>query len=143
MDDDILTVCETESGQQNLILDIEESRGERKSLTLLLPALAGKRGKRKHIYRFLVYLEMDQRTRPNLLPIVGNIDEEIGLQIASSTRPVFQLNGKQLQLTAPLDRDNEDISSVILQVTEVATSRAHALTVMPMREGGNWSAVRP
>jgi len=82
-------LCDTETGQLNLILDMEESQG----------------------------LQMNQTTRPAQLPINGRVDDEISLQIASSTRPVFRLDGKQLQLTAPLDRDNEDISSVILQVS--------------------------
>lgn len=63
-----------------------------------------------------VCTELSQRTRPSTLPIIGNIESEITLQIASSTRPVFRIVDKQLELISLLDRDTEDISSIILQV---------------------------
>ena len=62
--------------------------------------------------------ETNQSTRPNSLPIVGNDSTgEISLAISSSSQPnVFALVGKELKLISPLDRDHQDISSVILQV---------------------------
>jgi len=81
--------CDIQSGQSNVILDIEESRGP----------------------------QTNQSTRPELLPIVGNVADDITLEIASSSRPVFTLVDKQLKLISPLDRDVNDISSVILQVS--------------------------
>jgi hypothetical protein len=64
-------------------------------------------------------IETNQSTRPKVLPIVGDVPAgEISLTIASSSNPnVFALLGKELKLTSPLDRDHQDISSVILQVT--------------------------
>ena len=62
------------------------------------------------------WTETNQSTRPELLPIVGNVADDITLEIASSSRPVFTLVDKQLKLISPLDRDVNDISSVILQV---------------------------
>ncbi len=66
----------------------------------------------------VAFAETNQSSRPKLLPILGDESAgEIGLSIASSGRPnVFSLAGKELRLTAPLDRDHQDISSVILQV---------------------------
>ncbi|XP_032795630.2 cadherin-99C isoform X2 [Daphnia magna] len=83
--------CDIETGQSNVILDIEESRGQ----------------------------QTNQSTRPRLLPIIGNEPAgEISLAIASSSKPnVFSLTGKELKLTSPLDRDHQDISSVILQIS--------------------------
>ncbi|XP_046657764.1 cadherin-99C-like isoform X2 [Daphnia pulicaria] len=99
-------LCDIESGQSNVILDIEESRGP----------------------------QTNQSTRPKVLPIVGDVPAgEISLTIASSSNPnVFALLGKELKLTSPLDRDHQDISSVILQVscTNSATGRRRNIPVI-------------
>lgn len=67
---------------------------------------------------FIQNTETNQSTRPKVLPIIG--DESAGemtLAIASSSKPNgFSLDGKELRLTSPLDRDHQDISSVIIQV---------------------------
>ena len=114
-------MCDTETGQLNLILDMEESQGLRKFgiYSALVNLMTGEFDNVGN--PLFQPTEMNQTTRPTQLPINGRVDDEISLQIASSTRPVFRLEGKQLQLTAPLDRDNEDISSVILQVQSLTS----------------------
>lgn len=47
-----------------------------------------------------------QATNPRELPIIGSVlDNEIELKIESETHKYFQLNGKKLELTRPLNRD--------------------------------------
>ena len=51
-------------------------------------------------------LEMNQSTVPVELPIKGSVaNDEIELKIETETYKYFQLQGKQLKLLRPLDRD--------------------------------------
>lgn len=85
-----LQLCEVETGQTNIILDIEESRGS----------------------------FVGQRTTPPELPIYGDPDEEIALDlIFPKGKPTFTLVGKSLQLIHPLDRDEENLSHIVFQIT--------------------------
>lgn len=81
-------------------------------------------------------LETNQSTRPKGLPVSGSVEDgEIELDIASisqngqqhhpnSTMGLFGLSGKELRLNEPLDRDNPDISTVILQVRKTVLHSA-------------------
>ncbi|XP_037944039.1 cadherin-99C-like [Teleopsis dalmanni] len=83
-------MCEVETGQTNIILDIEESRGD----------------------------FIGQQTIPAELPIYGDPDTEIALDLVfSKGNPIFFLNGKKLQLLQPLDRDEENLSHIVFQVS--------------------------
>nr|XP_034178861.1 cadherin-99C isoform X3 [Osmia lignaria] len=83
-------LCEVESGQSNIILDIEESRGD----------------------------AIDQKTVPEELPVSGDPYNETTLELIFPGRqPRFKLNGKKLQLLEPLDRDNENLSHVVFQLS--------------------------
>ncbi|XP_055318314.1 cadherin-99C isoform X2 [Sitodiplosis mosellana] len=83
-------LCEVETGQTNIILDIEESREN----------------------------FIDQRTTPPELPIFGDPYTEIALELNfAKGNPIFLLNGKSLQLLQPLDRDAENLSHIIFQVS--------------------------
>ncbi|XP_053682890.1 cadherin-99C [Sabethes cyaneus] len=85
-----LQLCEVETGQTNIILDIEESRG---NLT-------------------------NQRTTPPELPIYGDPEDEIALDlIFPKGNPTFLLNGKSLELIQALDRDEENLSHIVFQIT--------------------------
>ncbi|XP_076383381.1 cadherin 99C isoform X1 [Megalopta genalis] len=83
-------LCEEESGQSNIILDIEESRGN----------------------------AIDQRTVPEELPVSGDPFNETTLELIFPGRqPRFKLQGKKLQLLEPLDRDDENLSHVVFQLS--------------------------
>ncbi|XP_063705684.1 cadherin-99C [Culicoides brevitarsis] len=83
-------LCEVETGQTNIILDIEESRGS----------------------------YVGQRTTPPELPIYGDPYSEIALELVfPKGNPIFLLNGKQLQLLQPLDRDEENLSHIVFQIS--------------------------
>ncbi|XP_053978004.1 cadherin-99C isoform X1 [Hylaeus volcanicus] len=83
-------LCEVESGQSNIILDIEESRGN----------------------------AIDQKTVPEELPVSGDPYNETTLElIFPGKQPRFKLNGKKLQLLEPLDRDAENLSHVVFQLS--------------------------
>ncbi|XP_076651067.1 cadherin 99C isoform X1 [Halictus rubicundus] len=83
-------LCEVESGQSNIILDIEESRGN----------------------------AIDQRTVPEELPVSGDPYNETTLELIFPGRqPRFKLQGKKLQLLEPLDRDDENLSHVVFQLS--------------------------
>lgn len=85
-----LQLCEVETGQTNIILDIEESRGS----------------------------FVGQRTTPPELPIYGDPEGEISLDlIFPKGKPTFTLAGKALQLIQPLDRDEENLSHIVFQIT--------------------------
>ncbi|XP_059611482.1 cadherin-99C [Phlebotomus argentipes] len=85
-----LQPCEVETGQTNIILDIEESRGD----------------------------SIGQRTIPPELPIYGDPDSEILLDLVfPKGNKMFVLNGKALQLIKPLDRDEENLSHTIFQIS--------------------------
>ncbi|XP_028050780.1 cadherin-99C isoform X1 [Monomorium pharaonis] len=84
-------LCEVEAGQSNIILDIEESRGN----------------------------AIDQKTVPEELPVSGDPYNETVLELIFPGRqvPLFKLNGKKLQLLEPLDRDSENLSHVVFQLS--------------------------
>ncbi|XP_030369787.1 cadherin-99C [Scaptodrosophila lebanonensis] len=83
-------MCEVETGQTNIILDIEESRNG----------------------------SVDQKTTPPELPIFGDPYMDIALDlIFPKGNPAFKLNGKKLQLLQPLDRDEENLSHIVFQVS--------------------------
>uniref|UniRef100_W4VRE0 Putative auditory receptor cell stereocilium organization n=1 Tax=Corethrella appendiculata TaxID=1370023 RepID=W4VRE0_9DIPT len=85
-----LQFCEVETGQTNIILDIEESRGS----------------------------YVGQRTVPSELPIYGDPYTDIALELLfPKGKPTFLLNGKTLQLLQPLDRDEENLSHIVFQIT--------------------------
>lgn len=55
---------------------------------------------------------------PAELPIYGDPYTEIALElIFAKENPNFLLNGKTLQLLKPLDRDQENLSHIVFQVT--------------------------
>uniref|UniRef100_A0A1A9VR35 Cadherin domain-containing protein n=1 Tax=Glossina austeni TaxID=7395 RepID=A0A1A9VR35_GLOAU len=83
-------MCEVETGQTNIILDIEESRGD----------------------------YVGQHTNPPELPIFGDPFTGIALDLVfPKGQPIFLLNGKRLQLLQPLDRDEENLSHIVFQVS--------------------------
>ncbi|KAK2588635.1 hypothetical protein KPH14_006402 [Odynerus spinipes] len=83
-------LCEVESGQSNIIIDVEESRGN----------------------------AIDQKTTPEELPVSGDPYNETTLELIFPTRqPLFKLVGKKLQLLEPLDRDDENLSHVVFQLS--------------------------
>ncbi|XP_064535573.1 cadherin-99C [Drosophila montana] len=83
-------MCEVETGQTNIILDIEESRGN----------FTG------------------QSTIPAQLPIFGDPYTEIALDLVfPKGHPTFLLEGKSLKLIQPLDRDEENLSHIVFQVS--------------------------
>ncbi|XP_050317816.1 cadherin-99C isoform X1 [Bactrocera neohumeralis] len=83
-------LCEVETGQTNIILDIEESRGD----------------------------FIGQQTTPPELPIYGDPYTEIALNLVfPKGNPTFLLDGKKLQLLQPLDRDEENLSHIVFQVS--------------------------
>lgn len=58
-------------------------------------------------------------TTPEELPIIGDPFSEVALDlIFSSRKPVFILNGKRLQLLEPLDRDKDNLSHIVFQVSQ-------------------------
>ncbi|XP_032667356.1 cadherin-99C isoform X2 [Odontomachus brunneus] len=82
-------LCEVESGHSNIILDIEESRGN----------------------------AIDQKTVPEELPVSGDPYNETTLELNFNGRePLFKLNGKKLQLLQPLDRDDKNLSHTTFQL---------------------------
>ncbi|XP_054267666.1 cadherin-99C-like [Macrosteles quadrilineatus] len=83
-------LCEVEGGHSNIILDIEESRGT----------------------------QISQETMPRDLPVVGDPFSDIALDLVfPKGKAVFILNGKKLQLLMPLDRDRDNLSHIVFQLT--------------------------
>lgn len=61
--------------------------------------------------------DVGQHTTPPDLPIFGDPYTDIALElIFPKGNPIFILNGKQLQLLRPLDRDEENLSHIVFQV---------------------------
>lgn len=59
-----------------------------------------------------------QRTNPPELPIYGDPSTEIALELVfPKGNPMFILNEKRLQLLQPLDRDEENLSHIVFQVS--------------------------
>ncbi|GAB0100467.1 Cadherin-99C [Sergentomyia squamirostris] len=100
-----LQPCEVETGQTNIILDIEESRGS----------------------------SVNQKTTPPELPIYGDLVSEISLDLVfPKGNRMFVLVDKSLQLIKPLDRDEENLSHIIFQVscTIKATNRKRNIPII-------------
>ena len=55
-------------------------------------------------------------TSPRELPIDGST-EEITLSLLPDATNLFGLEGKSLYLLSPLDRDADDLSSIVLRVS--------------------------
>lgn len=65
-----------------------------------------------------MFAVIDQRTTPNELPIFGDPFTEIALELVfPKGNQIFLLNGKSLQLLQPLDRDEENLSHIVFQVS--------------------------
>uniref|UniRef100_A0A2S2QWG8 Protocadherin-15 n=1 Tax=Sipha flava TaxID=143950 RepID=A0A2S2QWG8_9HEMI len=95
-------LCETETGQSNIVLDVEESRGS----------------------------QINQPIKPAELPIIGDPYTDISLDLIFSTNnATFALIGKTIQLTEPLDRDAENLSHTVFQVTCVVRSTQKRRTI--------------
>ncbi|XP_017487565.1 PREDICTED: cadherin-related family member 1-like, partial [Rhagoletis zephyria] len=59
-----------------------------------------------------------QQTTPPELPIYGDPYTEIALDLVfPKGNPTFLLEGKKLQLLQPLDRDEENLSHIVFQVS--------------------------
>ncbi|XP_017776968.1 PREDICTED: protocadherin-15, partial [Nicrophorus vespilloides] len=97
-------LCDVETGQSNIILDIEESRGS----------------------------SISQETNPPELPIIGEPFVDIFLELLFQKGPqIFFLNGKKLQLLSPLDRDEDGLSHIVFQL--VCTIKAtHKRRTVPV-----------
>lgn len=71
------------------------------------------------MYFSLVVLEIGQETSPPELPVVGDPFQDIALDLVfPKLKPIFLLNGKKLQLLEPLDRDKDNLSHIVFQVTK-------------------------
>ncbi|XP_026273024.1 cadherin-99C [Frankliniella occidentalis] len=98
-------LCEVETGQSNIILDVEESRGT----------------------------QINQLTSPPDLPVVGDPFSDIALDLVfPKGSPMFILNGKRLQLLHPLDRDQANLSHIVFQLicTVKSTKRKRTIPVI-------------
>ncbi|XP_030756707.1 cadherin-99C [Sitophilus oryzae] len=97
-------LCEVENGSSNIILDIEESRGS----------------------------SISQETVPKELPIIGEPNVDIFLELSfPKGPPLFFLNEKKLQLLAPIDRDENNLSHIVFQL--ICTIRAtHKIKTIPV-----------
>ncbi|CAG7733991.1 unnamed protein product, partial [Allacma fusca] len=85
----IADLCRVENGLSSIIVDIAESVGN----------------------------EMDQPTNPRDLPIIGDPYDQIELTLVYPNDKIyFDLVGKRLELNEPLDRDKDDISSIVFQL---------------------------
>lgn len=108
-----LQPCEVETGQTNIIMDMEESRGNCEyigPLIIIEPPL-------QHIILSFIHTAISQRTNPPDLPIYGDPNTEIALELVfPKGNPMFILNEKKLQLLQPLDRDEENLSHIVFQV---------------------------
>ena len=98
-------MCRVSTGQSNIVLDLEESRGS----------------------------DFSQRTRPRELPILGEVGKDINLELVFPTgENSFSLQDKSLHLSSPLDRDEEDLSSLVFQVTctVLATGKRRTIPII-------------
>lgn len=58
--------------------------------------------------------------QPAELPVTGRVGRDIELELVfPSGQQMFRLQDKAVQLTQPLDRDEEDLSSIVFQVSKV------------------------
>jgi hypothetical protein len=68
------------------------------------------------------FAAIDQRTTPPVLPIYGDPNEEIALELLfPKGEPVFTVKEKSLQLIKPLDRDEDNLSHIMFQVHTLNT----------------------
>ena len=75
---------------------------------------------------FVLFLDIGQQTNPPELPIFGDPFTEIALDLVfPKGNPIFLLNGKKLQLLQPLDRDEENLSHIVFQVSKHITVTEH------------------
>ncbi len=65
---------------------------------------------------FETFTETAQTTTPKELPIIGDPWNQIDITLVQNDKRYFRLHGKKLQLSQPLDRDEDDISSIVFQV---------------------------
>lgn len=64
------------------------------------------------------FAAVSQETKPTELPISGEPNVDIFLDLIFPKGPqIFFLNGKKLQLLTPLDRDEENLSHIVFQVS--------------------------
>lgn len=71
-----------------------------------------------HIPLSLLITELDQETTPAELPIFGDPDSDIVLDLVfPKGNTLFSLSGKKLRLLAPLDRDADNLSHIVFQVS--------------------------
>lgn len=76
--------------------------------------------------------DINQQTVPAELPIAGDPFTEIVLDLVfPKGRTLFELDGKRLQLLEPLDRDAENISHVVFQLTCLVKS-SHKKRTIPV-----------
>ena len=95
-------MCRVSTGESNIVLDLEESRGT----------------------------DYSQKTRPRELPILGEVGRDINLELVFPTGyTIFTLQDKSLHLTEPLDRDESDLSSIVFQVTCTVLSSRKRRTI--------------
>lgn len=77
-------------------------------------------------FNFILFLDIGQQTNPPELPIFGDPFTEIALDLVfPKGNPIFLLNGKKLQLLQPLDRDEENLSHIVFQVSKHLTVTKH------------------
>lgn len=93
-------LCDVTSGQAIIILDITESLGS----------------------------QVDQATNPAELPLEGDPETEVELQLSEGGRQHFTLDGGRLQLSQPLDRDQNN-STLTFQVSCIIRSSGHVRSI--------------
>jgi protocadherin-15 len=63
------------------------------------------------------FSDVAQQTSPSELPIFGEL-ADISLELLFvKTEPIFSLFGKTLKLLKPLDRDQDNLSHIVFQVS--------------------------
>ncbi|KAI4458345.1 fat atypical cadherin-related [Holotrichia oblita] len=69
------------------------------------------------IINTFLFSAISQETRPLELPIIGEPNVEIFLDlIFPKGPPIFFLNGKKLQLLSPIDKDEDNLSHILFQL---------------------------
>ncbi|KAK9736565.1 Cadherin domain [Popillia japonica] len=107
-------LCEAD-GQTTIVLDIKESNGSSISQETrpLEIPIVGE----PNVEIFLDLISISQETRPLEIPIVGEPNVEIFLDlIFPKGPPIFFLNGKKLQLLSPIDKDEDNLSHILFQL---------------------------
>ena len=86
---DLNDMCRVSSGESNIVMDLIESLGD----------------------------DFSQETSPKELPITGRVGSDIELELVfPSGYSIFKTQDKSIHLTEPLDRDQNDLSSIVFQV---------------------------